>query len=157
MFAKTILRSCHGPTQSELIALAWVLRNRATQYDTAAHAGTELNDAQAQQMALELGKDLGSEPCKNGASHSGNGDARASHGELAFQQALACVSLVFDGLVPDPTNGANRVHLHDRAPSWAQGCESAALIGSLLLLREDQPSTQQDRAPAASSQPSANK
>jgi len=59
--------------------------------------------------------------------------------EAAVNRALACVSLVWDGVVPDPTNGATRVHRHDSFPEWSQNCEATALIGSMLFVRGEAP------------------
>jgi len=157
MFAETILRCSQASTQSELIALAWVLRNRAEHTALSKDASSELDATQARQMAWGLLGDIGLEASGNGASQTNNGSAGAWHGDVSFQQALACVSLVFDGLVPDPTSGANRVHLHDQAPDWSQDCESAALIGSLLFLRADQHTLQKDHPAQDPTQSHTNK
>jgi len=128
-FAHTILKCSQKGDQSELIALAWTLRNRAgTANGTAACEAVELSRA----LLADIGINAGSAPRANG-----NGRAGSCLDATAFQQALACVSLVFDGLLPDPTNGASRVHLHDQAPDWASDFEPTALIGPLMFLRED--------------------
>jgi len=135
-FAEAIQKCSHTGSQSELIALAWTLRNRAA--STA--DGTALDGGITRVEALELSRgllaDVGADaviepPCANGGEHTS-----LPHAETGLQQAIACVSLVFDGLLPDPTNGASRVHPHDQAPDWADDFQATALIGPLMFLRE---------------------
>ncbi|MFP4539178.1 MAG: hypothetical protein ACLFPA_12865 [Dichotomicrobium sp.] len=142
LFAETILRGSQHQSQTELISLAWVLRNRAqyARYDTG-NAGGDLALGEARHLCRAMLADLGCEDVTNGSRIDGNGrigdNGRADAGprSQAFQQALACVSLVCDGLVPDPTHGATRAHAHDTEPEWAQHCEATALIGELLFFR----------------------
>jgi len=129
LFADVVLRCRQTGGQSELIALAWALRNRAG----GANVTTE---SEAGDVGRALLADIGIEPQPEGHPANGNGHAASWHDQTDFQQALACVSLVFDGLLPDPTHGASRVHPHDQAPAWANDFEPTALIGPLMFLRE---------------------
>jgi hypothetical protein len=96
-----------------------------------------LDPAEVSKVSEALLADVGVDVAREINGPQANGHTTGSqHEEMAFQQALACVSLVFDGLLPDPTNGASRVHPHDQAPAWAGDCEATALIGPLLFLRE---------------------
>ncbi|WP_147361534.1 hypothetical protein [Dichotomicrobium thermohalophilum] len=136
MFAEAILKCSHTHGQSELIALAWTLRNNVERAKHAADDEIILDPAEARELSRSLLADVGADDAPRPAEVQGNGQADPQHDEMAFQQALACVSLVFDGLLPDPTNGASRVHPHDQAPAWANEFEATALIGPLLFLRE---------------------
>ena len=131
ILADAVLRGSRTRGQSELIALAWTLRNRAERAIPGAES-VVLDPAQAREFGQRLLADAGVE---NEPEALTNGKAQ-HHDEMAYQQALACVSLVFDGLVPDPTSGATRVHPHDQAPCWAEDFEATALIGPLMFLRE---------------------
>ncbi len=132
-FAEAILGCSQTGNQSELIALAWTLRNRAEQMCSKTQDETGLDAITARQLAQSLLADVGIEAQR---SANGNGRARYTENSIAFDQALACVSLVLDGLLPDPTDGASRVHPHDQAPPWAKDFEATALIGPLMFLRE---------------------
>jgi len=136
LFAETIIHGSPERSQTELIALAWTLRNRAErmQSENGDETGA-LSEADAREMASGMLSDLGFGV--DAPRTSGNGHAAHFPEERIFQQALACVALVCDGLLPDPTNGANRVHPHDVEPDWAGDCEATALIGSLMFLRDD--------------------
>ncbi len=136
-FAETILKCSGARRQSELIALAWVLRNRAERLSDGADEEKILDPVAARNLGKALLADVGVE--RDGEANAANGNGHAGYDDdmMAFHQALACVSLVFDGLVPDPTHGASRVHPHDQAPCWARDFEATALIGPLLFLREE--------------------
>ncbi len=140
VFARTILQLDRFQTPTEAISLAWTLRNRAEDLDAIwGRSGIELSIDEARDLCHTLLADLnlsaGEKACH--AHTNGNGSAATvAHADnAAFQRALVCVSMVWDGVVPDPTNGATRVHLHDRQPAWADDCEATALIGPLLFLR----------------------
>lgn len=136
LFAETILRGSQHHSQTELISLAWVLRNRAqhARYDSG-DADSDLELGEARRLCCGMLADLGCEDVQNGSRIGGNGNAEFRPDSQAFQQALACISLVCDGLVPDPTHGATRAHAHDMEPEWARHCEATALIGELLFFR----------------------
>jgi len=141
LFAETILKGGQSPSQTELIALAWTLRNRAEQ---AKHGGGTaekgMAEVEAQNVCQALLSEIGAGGDRPRVYTNGNGNGHAADAatqDSRFQQALACVSLVCDGLVPDPTGGATRVHRHDAAPGWASDCEATALIGDLLFLRSE--------------------
>jgi len=100
------------------------------------HTIRELSLERASEVCQGLRTDMGLEPCAHDQKHKSNGkDVFGPTSDKRFQQALTCVSLVFDGAVPDPTNGASRVHPHDQQPAWAQSCEPTALIGDLLFFK----------------------
>lgn len=67
----------------------------------------------------------------------GNGNGGAVEDPAALDRALACVSMVWDGVVADPTNGATRAHRHDEQPDWAEHCQATALIGPMLFFCAD--------------------
>lgn len=137
-FAHAIVRCSQTGRQSELIALAWTLRNRAqlSRGGVGDAKSESLNENDARKLASGLLSDMGLVSAAPTVSSNGNGHAEHTHGDTTLQQAMACVALVFDGLVPDPTHGASRVHRHDEEPSWANDCEATALIGPLLFFRE---------------------
>lgn len=135
--AETLLRCAQTQSQSELIALAWTLRNRVERAVNNASDEAFLDPAEVLKVSEALLADVGVDVAREINGPQANGHTTGSQDEeMAFRQALACVSLVFDGLIPDPTNGASRVHPHDQAPAWAGDCEATALIGPLLFLRE---------------------
>ena len=136
LFAETIIHGSPERSQTELIALAWTLRNRAERArpENGDETGA-LSEDDAREMASAMLADLGFGA--DAPRSNGNGHAPHLPEERIFQQALACVALVCDGLLPDPTNGASRVHPHDVEPAWAEDCEATALIGTLMFLRDD--------------------
>ena len=149
LFAETIIHGSPEGSQTELIALAWTLRNRA---ELVWSETGVLREADARQMASLMLADLGF----GAETPQSNGNGHAAHlpEDRTFQQALAFVALVCDGLLPDPTNGASRVHPHNVEPDWAGACEATALIGSLMFFREDTSGTSRSstaRDPARSS------
>ncbi len=97
--------------------------------------------AEAEQLSRALLEDMGVVRSRNGGDggHT-NGNGASEHPPedgAAFNRALACVSMVWDGVVADPTNGATRAHPHDEQPDWAQHCEATALIGAMLFFRAE--------------------
>lgn len=145
--AGTVLKCAQTQGQSELIALAWALRNRVERTRNGADDEAVPDAEEVSRVSQALLADISAEAAPESSKAHGNGHAKnLPHDEMAFQQALACVSLVFDGLLPDPTNGASRVHPHDQAPAWAGHCEATALIGPLLFLRESSDSEDADRS-----------
>jgi len=135
MLADAILRSSRTQSQSELIALAWTLRNNVERARPDADTGA-LDPEQARGLTESLITDTKAETVSCGPTNQTNGHAGEHYSDMTFRQALACVSLVFDGLVPDPTHGATRVHPHDQMPCWSKDFEATALIGPLMFLRE---------------------
>lgn len=149
LFAETIVQCSCEPSQTELIALAWALRNRAERLRQALGKGGELTAAEARELSRALLADMGIKAARRKRRANGNGDAGRARDSRTFQQALACVALVFDGLLPDPTKGASRVHRHDEEPGWADGYEATALIGALMFLRSGEEAGQPRRSESA--------
>lgn len=98
----------------------------------------EIGMAEAEQLCRTLLADMGiAGPCDR-AQRNGKGDnGGASEDPAAFDRALACVSMVWDGVVADPTNGATRAHPHNEQPDWSEHCQATALIGPMLFFRAD--------------------
>lgn len=141
-FARAILRIDGDQSPTETVSLAWTLRNLAEDRMEAGSGPMEVDLARAQHLCRRLFADLGMTPPGDEARANGNGaDAGAFEDEAGFNRALACVSMVWDGVLPDPTNGATRVHRHDRQPEWSQDCEATALIGSMLFFRAESADT----------------
>jgi len=136
--ASSIVKIGRDPSPTESICLAWILRNRA---EGMREAGCELDEigmAEAEQLCDALLADLGGAISCNGAKANGHGGTHvAAEDDYALNRALVCVSMVWDGVIGDPTNGATRVHPHDEQPEWAQDCEATALIGSMLFFRAE--------------------
>jgi len=152
--AETILRCSQAGGQSELIALAWSLRNRAQTVLGHGNDARPISEADAESLTRAMFTDVGLDTAEAAGRQNGHGRAAGATDSVAFQQAQACISLVFDGLVPDPTNGASRVHRHDQEPCWANACEATALIGPLMFLRECD--TEGDRQASLSHQERSN-
>jgi hypothetical protein len=148
MLADAILRSSRTQSQSELIALAWTLRNGLERARPDADALT-LDPEQARKLTESLMTDTQAASVSCEQTTPTNCDAREAYTDMTFRQALACVSLVFDGLVPDPTHGATRAHPHDQMPNWSKDFEATALIGPLMFLRERANAQQTGKADAS--------
>jgi len=149
LFARTILQVRRTDTPTEAISLAWALRNRAERAHFKKRAnGRGIAAELAEQVSKALQDDMEGVSSKNGSRLNGAPQPCGSGGsEEAFNRVLACVSMVWEGVVPDPTHGATRVHPHDQQPQWALDYEATALIGSLLFFRSGQADHKQHVSP----------
>ena len=143
-FARTILLVDADQSPTETICLAWTLRNRAERMSEDGGGAGEVSLAEAEQLSRALLEDMGVVRSPDGAQTNGNGASpHPPEDGTALNRALACVSMVWDGVVADPTNGATRVHPHYEQPDWAQHCEATALIGAMLFFRAETAGTKQ--------------
>lgn len=140
LFARTILQVRRTNTPTEAISLAWTLRNRAERADgTSSVNGCGIEQELAEQVSTALQDDMQGASSEDRARLNGEAQpCRNGAGDDAFNRVLACVSMVWEGVVPDPTHGATRVHPHDQQPDWALDYEATALIGALLFFRAGQ-------------------
>jgi len=139
LFARTILQVRRTDTPTEAISLAWALRNRAERAHCKKHNGRGIAPELAEQVSKALQEDMQGVSSENGSRLNGATKPCGSGAtEEAFNRVLACVSMVWEGVVPDPTRGATRVHPHDQQPDWARDYEATALIGALLFFRSGQ-------------------
>jgi len=141
--ARAILEIDGEQSPTETICLAWTLRNRAAHMSEGAGDPSEIGMAEAEHLCQDLLADMGladmwlakSPGAAAADGNGGNGAAAAD--AAALNRALACVSMVWDGVVADPTNGATRVHLHNEEPDWAENCQATALMGAMLFFRAE--------------------
>lgn len=138
--ARTILKINGAQSPTEIICLAWTLRNRAAHMGDGAGEPGEIGMPEAEHLCQGLLADMGLAESAGAAAANGNGSGNGGNGvaavdAVALDRALACVSMVWDGVVADPTNGATRVHLHNEEPDWAEHCQATALIGAMLFFR----------------------
>lgn len=137
--SRAILQVAGDQSPTETICLAWTLRNLAERMSESGSEPREIEMAEAERLCQRLFADMGLTEVPNGAHANGNSaDYGTAADQAALNRALACISMVWDGVIADPTNGATRVHPHDAQPDWAQHCEATALIGAMLFFRAEQ-------------------
>lgn len=117
---------------TEMLCLAWVLRNRMKALPQCSADSKTAPDelAQARTACCGLLEDLDANPAELQTLQSGFND-------FAFCRAFGYVCLVWEGTVPDPTGGATRLHRHDRQPVWATAANPTALIGPFIFFRPE--------------------
>lgn len=138
LFVTTIGRVSRCEIAGEVICLAWTMRNRIGELRGNADASRDL----VRYVCDELLEDIGMRDHANGVHQHSQykvASVSAANGSGTVKRDLiaAYVRLVWEGLLPDPTNGASRAQHHEHASQLDRAWEPTALIGALLFFRRN--------------------
>jgi hypothetical protein len=138
LFADTINRVSRCEIAGEVISLAWTMRNRLNELRGLDGDGTP--HLLAIRVCDEVLVDVG-------IGHNGTHPVVqhrpclvvASNSRTTAKRDLveAYVRMVWEGLLPDPTQGASRVQHHEHKSRLDRAWEPTALIGALLFFRRN--------------------
>lgn len=125
VWARTLYGEARGEPIEGLIAVAWVIRNRA---ERPGWWGRDVAE-----VCLCAKKGVHQFSCWNPADANSRKLRSVTIGDRAFRTCLQVVDNVVAGRAPDPTKGSTHYHTAAVSPAWSRGLKPAAVIGRHLF------------------------
>lgn len=125
IWARTLYGEARGEPVEGMIAVAWVIRNRAERPGWWGRDVTE--------VCTHASKGVHQFSCWNAKDSNSRKLRAVTIADRAFRACLQVVDNVAAGLAPGPTNGSTHYHTAAVRPAWSRGLKPAAKIGNHLF------------------------
>jgi N-acetylmuramoyl-L-alanine amidase len=128
--ARTLFGEARGETREGMIAVLWVIRNRAE-----ADLGNDgkpdwWGEGVAGVCQKKNSVGVHQFSCWNAGDPNSRRVAGVTIADKKFQECLRLVDDVFSGRAPDPTKGSTHYHTTSVSPRWAKGHKPVLKVGA---------------------------